>query len=80
MSDGLGAIVVLRDGKRVSWKVSRGGPPNPDWLSDKYFGGPGLRARCTTQTARFPVSAWDEAAAWCRTFERHPDAPPGLEP
>ena len=76
-----GSIVVLRDGKRISWKSTRGTMPVPFLLSDRYFGGFGCRSSCTTETARFDgTGCFERAADWCRSFERHPDAPEGFEP
>jgi hypothetical protein len=79
--DWCGAIVVLRDGKRISWKIRRGTMPLPFTLSDRYFGGFALRSLCAAETARFDgEDCFDRAADWCRSFERHPDAPDGFEP
>jgi len=74
-----GAAVVLCDGRRLGWKIIHGSTPDGVMLADRYFGGHG-RGVCSVKTARFEdPGAFDRAAAWCRGFERHPDAA-GMEP
>ncbi|MFH1185097.1 MAG: hypothetical protein V1755_08675 [Chloroflexota bacterium] len=65
----VGAVVVLHDGKRVSWKASVS-LMSGNHLGDRYFG-PYKREECTVEYREFRgfgVNAWEQAESWVRRF------------
>ena len=69
------AIVVFHDGRRLSWKITRG-YASALCLNNRYFCGfaPG---DCDAREHGF--RSWEVAKLWCRGFARH-DRAQGVEP
>ena len=73
--DWAGALVILHDGKRLSWKVKRATVPEIRFCSARYFAHHDP-ADCEGRTMTFSEpGAFKKAEAWAATFDGHPDEP-----
>lgn len=70
------AIVVLHEGRLLSWKVNARSAPHPYDLRNDYFrpfdpASPGI---ATESQSFYGSRAWDDAEEWAASFPVHPEA------
>lgn len=73
------AFVVLHEGRRLGWKVLRGGWEH-SLLNHLYYGqGPERPDYAACIVERQPFTDWNDAVRWCASFPAHP-AEAGAKP
>jgi len=76
-ADWAGVTVILKDERRLGWKITRGEVPR-SFNSRYYFGF--SSKECSLESASFDdPSAFEKAREWVRQFEKH-EAAGGNDP